>query len=203
MTIEVKKGIQAKPEATPVPEVTQSSNPANSLKEVAVDRINRIPMSTSMPKFQVDEIPGWHLHWFSESRVRRAQQAGYELVRPSECTLNGRGVGTSVGNTDLGDCVTIVGSPGNNVERMVLMKLKEEWWQEDRRAMMARNGKVVEAIFGGEAAGVRVDDQGNTHTVDLPDGAYVGNRSRGVMPVLNRGVKRRATPRGVPSGINT
>lgn len=193
------------PEVKAKTEVTKENNPANPRGEEAKERFNRIPMSNSMPMFQVDEIPGYHLHWFSQHRVRRAQQAGYEFVRPSEAKLNGRLIGTSEGNTDLGDVVSVVGSPGNNVERHILMKLKEEWWQEDRNALMARNGRVVEAIFGGEAAGVRVDDQGNTHSVPLPDGAYVGNRSRNVMPVLNRGVKRRVgTPRGMPpGGINT
>ena len=185
-------------------EITKDNNPSVSAPERSVDRLNRIPMSNAQPKFEVDPIEGFHLHWFGEDRVRRAQQAGYELVSTAEARVNGRSIGTSLGNTDLGDCVSIVGSPGNNVQRMVLMKLKEEWWQEDQNALRARNARVVGAIFGGEAAGVRVDDKGNTKTLSLPEGAYVGNRSRGMTgPVLNKGVRRKGSkPRGMPAGIN-
>jgi len=175
---------------------TVDNNPANPLNTQAQERARRIPMSTSLPKFQVDPIPGYHLHWFAEDRVARAKQAGYELVRPKECLLNGRSIGTSQGNTDLGDCVSIVGSPGDGVKRAVLMKLKEEWWLEDKAAIDARNARIAGTIFGGEAAGVRVDDQGNMTTISLPEGAYVGNRSRGMdKPVLNRGVKKQQRPR--------
>ena len=179
--------------------VTVANNPANPPHQEAGERINRIPFANSMPRFQVDEIPGYHLHWFNEDRVNRAKQAGYELVRPSEAKLNGRSIGTSVGNTDLGDCVSVVGSPGQGTQRTVLMKLKEEWWREDQAALRARNARVAGSIFGSEAAGVRVDDQGNMQTVDLPEGAYVGSRSRGMkQPVLNRGVSRKdQRPRGV------
>lgn len=176
---------------TTIREVTKDTpNPANVQAEAGQERGRRIPMSVPVRKLEVDPIPGFHLHWHRESNVDRAKQAGYELVTPTEVRINHRSIGndkTLGGNTDLGSCVSIVGSADSaNVERLVLMKLKEEWWQEDKAALDARNASIVEGIFEGEKVGIP-DGAG---TQDLPANAYVKTA------ILNRGPRKAKQTRG-------
>jgi len=165
-------------------------NPANVKGEEGEKRIRRVPMSAPVQRLQVEPIDGFHLHWFAESRVERAKQAGYELVHKGEVSVNSRQIGSPKslgGSTDLGDCVSIVGGEVANgtVERLVLMKLKQEWWEEDKKLLDQRNAQIMGSIFEGEAVGGK---DGNT--APLPDHAYAGNRSMNIKPVLNRGIKR-------------
>src|SRR5450631_3311015 len=77
----------------------------------------RIPMSTPQQRMQVADLPGYHLHWFLESRVPRALQAGYEFVEDSEVNVNQKGAankGDVSGNTDLGTQVRVIAGIGEN-----------------------------------------------------------------------------------------
>jgi hypothetical protein len=102
-------------------------------------------------------LPGFHLHWFSESNVPLALDAGYEFVDRAEISLNQVGVGAShamSGNTDLGTNISIVGSlqsASGGPERAYLMKLREEWRREDLDEIARIAARPMEAIFSGEA----------------------------------------------------
>jgi len=130
-------------------------NPATS--PVASQR-RRIPMSVPVLKLETAEIPGYHLHWFMNSpdRLQRALNGGYEFVDEREIQLNNVSLGgTSAvsGNTDLGTRVSVVsgqevGKDGQP-SRLVLMKIKEEWYQEDRKVLEARNTQVRDSLLGG------------------------------------------------------
>jgi hypothetical protein len=106
-------------------------------------------MSVPRRKLEVSGIPGYHLYWFLEQNVPQAQQAGYEFVGDHEVTINQHNVGTSreiSGNADLGTRVKVL-SGGGQGEHLVLMKIKEEYYLEDRKAIEARNADVMSAIF--------------------------------------------------------
>lgn len=137
------------------------ANPAEAINEIPVGDRKRLPMSLPVARLSVPEIPGYHQHWFvgSTARMQRALQGGYEFVRPEEVALNNRVLGSDTaqdGNTDLGTRVSIVsgddvGKDGQ-VVRLYLMKIKEEWWQEDQRALVAddsRLGGIRRALAGG------------------------------------------------------
>jgi hypothetical protein len=130
-------------------------NPAN--RSSGAER-KRIPMSVPVQRLSVPEIPGYHLHWFSGAadRVDRALQGGYEFVDEVETSVNDAGLGgtsTRTGNTDMGTRVTVaagneLGRDGQPV-RLVLMKIKQEWYEEDQKLVEKRNDQVVDSLLGG------------------------------------------------------
>ena len=129
-------------------------NPANTAAKPEGAR-KRIPMSVPTLRLEVPAIPGFHLHWFLESRVPRAIQGGYQMVHTDEVPVTQRGVGTSTdvsGNISLGTNVMQIGGTGQDgkPEHLVLMKIREEWWQEDKKALDDSNAKRLGGIFRGE-----------------------------------------------------
>lgn len=146
-------------------------NPANSPKQTAPDR-KRIPMSVPSRKLEVPDMPGYHLYWFLETNVPRAIQGGYEFVQSSETVLNQAGVATDrsiSGNADLGGQVRVVGgvSEQGGAEHLVLMKLRNEYYDVDRKAIEERNASVMSAIFKEEqilgSEGVQANDKGASY----------------------------------------
>ena len=132
-------------------------NPANSRNQEASVR-TRIPMDTPTLKLQVPEIPGYRLYWFrgEPARIQRAEQAGYEYVRREEVELNSVGVAddrAEDGNTDMGSLVSVSAGDllGEDKQplKMILMKIREEWAEEDDEAKAARNEAVAAALRGG------------------------------------------------------
>jgi hypothetical protein len=129
----------------------------------------RIPMSVQVQRLEAQEIPGYHLHWFTgdSARIARAQAAGYEFVGADELSINSVGIGTDSihsGNTDMGSRVSIVsgqevGKDGQPM-RLVLMKIKLELYEEDQSLVEAQNEKVAASIRGGYI-GSEKDAQGD------------------------------------------
>jgi hypothetical protein len=109
-------------------------------------------MSVPTRKLEVPPIPGYHLYWFLETNVPRAVQGGYEFVNSDEVTLNQKNVATDKmisGNADLGSQVKVVAgaSESGGAEHLVLMKIRQEWYDADRQAIEERNAQVMRAIF--------------------------------------------------------
>ena len=130
------------------------ANPANKPEQEKAAR-KRIPMSTPNRRLEAPEIPGYHLYWFVDKNVPRAIQAGYEFVEDREVSINQRGVGTDntvSGNADLGSHIKVIAgtAEGGGVEHLTLMKIKEEYWLEDRKEIDERNAGVMSAIFRDE-----------------------------------------------------
>lgn len=108
----------------------------------------RIPMSVPVQKLEAPEIPGYHLHWFNGTpdRIQRALDGGYEFVDEREARINNVSLGgdsATSGNTDMGSRVSVVsgtelGRDGQPV-RLILMKIKQEWYEEDQKLVEARN----------------------------------------------------------------
>ena len=118
----------------------------------------RIPMSVPVQKLEAPDIPGYHLHWFigTADRIQRALDGGYEFVDERETQVNNVGLGgdsTASGNTDMGSRVSVVagtelGRDGQPI-RLILMKIKQEWYEEDQKLVVDRNEKVATALRGG------------------------------------------------------
>lgn len=151
------------------PTTNASVNPANKLDGAQAER-KRIPMSVPVQKLAAPEIPGYHLHWFNGTteRIQRALDAGYEFVDQRDMRLNPAALGsdsTHSGNTDMGSRVSVVsgsevGLDGQAI-RLVLMKIKEEFWKEDQKLVEDRNDKVAESLRGG-MVGSGNDQAGDT-----------------------------------------
>ena len=130
-------------------------NPAN--RSGGAER-KRIPMSVPVQKLSVPDIPGYHLHWFqgTPERLERALEGGYEFVDEIETSVPDAGLGgtsTRTGNTDLGTRVSIVagkevGADGQPI-RLVLMKIKQEWYEEDQKLVEERNQATIDSLLGG------------------------------------------------------
>lgn len=132
----------------------ETPSPANQ-RETRVTEATRIPMSLPELKLYVPDIPGYHLHWFRGARVGRAQQAGYEFVDPLEVTITNTSLADDAsksGNSDLGSRVSVVAGdadPANgSVERLYLMKIRQEWHEKDMAALEAKNEQIAAALRG-------------------------------------------------------
>ena len=151
-------------------------SPADATNIPSVTERTRIPMSVPLARLAVQEIPGYHLHWFNGTadRISRALQAGYEYVEQEEVLMNSQSLGSDPaidGNTDLGTRVShIAGGVDDNGQpsRLYLMKLKEEWWQADQKALTSEGSRlegVRKGLLGGILGGEKQspEDQAQTY----------------------------------------
>jgi len=147
-----------------------NNSPANA-RVTSTEARSRIPMSLPVQKLAVPEIPGYHLHWMrgDAARIMQAQRAGYTFVSQEEVELANVGIANDAeesGNTDMGTRVSIVSGgdldSGGQPERLYLMKLPQEHWEEDQKVLADRNEGIAEALRGGSTP-----DNGS------PEGGYI------------------------------
>lgn len=131
-------------------------NPSN-LPEKRAREATRIPMSVPQLKLEIPEIPGLHLHWMLGTNVSRALRAGYRFIEPDEVDMVNSGLADNVetqGSTDMGSRISA--HAGGLVEgttepqRLYLMGLPQELWEQDQQALEARNEQVAAALRGGQ-----------------------------------------------------
>jgi len=166
--------------------MSQVLNPANKPAK-AMEAKSRIPMSIPQQKLAVPEIPGFHLHWMAgnPARISQALRAGYKFVDNDEVDLTVTGLAddaSKTGNSDLGSRVSVGSGLDERGEenRLYLMKIEEEFWQEDQKALEARNEQLAATIRGGS-----------------PNGA--GDTSNRYIPEAHRrGVENLFTPKRQP-----
>lgn len=163
--------------------VNEASNPANA-KDAVQRRPPRIPMSAVRRRLEVYPIPGFYLYWFKEENVPAALAAYYEPVSRHEVTIqvNSPGItGEAGGNTDMGSGVSIIAGHGDGGQpvRLVLMKLPEEYHQEDMKGLEEKNVSIMQAIFGDEAQvgmGGVIQERGDMSYVDQERSKALFNR---------------------------
>ena len=149
------------------PNVDEKDNNPSMTQEDRVDAqaFRRIPMSAPQAKLATPSIPGFHLHWLNDvpGRINQAIAGGYEFVAPEETFVNDRNPGSpSVvsGSSDLGSRVSVVvGSDdkGNEI-RAYLMKIRNEWYEQDQQASQGRVDQIDNAMR-----------QSKRNTYDKPD----------------------------------
>lgn len=174
------------------------SNPANAEQTPAAAR-TRIPMSVPIQRLQVDELPGYHLHWMlgTPERLMQAQKAGYDFVSHDEIHVNNLQLGgdaATSGTTDLGTRVSTLASIGSSGEtdgsgqplRLYLMKIKEDWYLEDQRILEQRNDSIAAALTAG-MTGSQNDAAGDAQH------RYV-DKSRTKIPDMFKPKRRGTTP---------
>ena len=137
-----------------------TENPAS--KPVPAQR-KRIPLSVPQLRLEVPPIPGHSLYWFLEKNTLRALQGGYEFVDQKEVSLNARNVASLQGNTDMGSRVSVVAGTGadGQPESLFLMKIKQEWFNDDQALLADRNHQIQNAIKHGSLN----DDEKSTRYV--------------------------------------
>ena len=156
----------------------EAQSPANAAPRVT-DR-TRIPMSTPRQKLSVPEIPGFSLYWMkgTPDRLGQALQSGYEYVDASETALSNHSLGGDArkdGSTDLGSRVSVIAGEDIGVDgqpiRLYLMKIKEEWHQEDLRAQAGASEKLRDQLTAGKVGAEAYKGAGDVQSV------YVGKES--------------------------
>ena len=96
-------------------------------------------------KLDVDkQIEGYHLHWLNDTpgRIAGALESGYEHVKEKEVfsyTDSEEFVKRHVGATDTGTSMVAY-----------LMKIRQDWYEEDQADIQAQNDKFESAIRQGK-----------------------------------------------------
>lgn len=98
------------------------------------------------------QIPGYHLHIFNDTpgRIQQAIDAGYEFVREEE--VGGSTSNVVSRNTDIGEKYRFLVGTGEGGEPMYayLMKIRQEYYEEDQKELQRRNDKTDAAIRAGK-----------------------------------------------------
>ena len=169
-------------------------NPANAGAEKTSAERKRIPMSVPVQRLEAPEIQGFHLHWFAGTpeRLQRALDGGYEFVDEREMKINNVSLGgdsTRSGNTDMGSRVSVVsgqevGKDGQPT-RLILMKIRQEWYEEDQKLVDEKNARVAQSLTNG-SIGAENDRAGDSQH------RYV-DKARTQIPDLFKAKRPRAT----------
>ena len=113
-----------------------------------------------------NEIPGYHLCWMNDDgNVESAIDSGYEFVKRGETELV---YGVTPLNVDLADKIRqkVGTNEAGHPLYAYLMKIKQEWHEEDMAELAQENKRIEEAIAGGNINGTAGQD-----------GRYVSNIS--------------------------
>lgn len=141
-----------KEEAKPSPQTIIPANaPARRVTETT-----RVPMSLPTLKLAVPEVPGYFLYWHLGKNVNAALKAGYTFVDGDEVEVEQHGVANgadSDGSTDMGSRLSISAGKSlneeNEAERLYLMKLPQEWRDNDVAAQLEGSMSIAKALRSG------------------------------------------------------
>lgn len=102
-----------------------------------------------------EQIPGYHLRIFTDagSRIQEATDSGYEFVTPTE--VGGVSENVVSRNGDLGERIRYLVNPrAVGTEQFgYLMKIRNEWFEEDQSELQAKNNRIDAAIRKGKVTG--------------------------------------------------
>ena len=114
-----------------------------------------------------NEIPGYHLCWMNDDgNVQNALDSGYEFVTRGETELEN---GVTPSNIDQGDKIRQkVGTTASNEPLYAyLMKIKQEWHEEDMFEIETQNKRIEEAVAGGNINGSVGEDGRYTSRISI------------------------------------
>lgn len=101
------------------------------------------------------QIPGYHLHVFTDvgGRIQAALDSGYEFVSPDE--VGGVSENVVSRNGDLGERIRFLVNPrAEGTEQYgYLMKIRQEWFEEDQAELQNKNNLIDAAIRKGKITG--------------------------------------------------
>lgn len=101
------------------------------------------------------QIPGYHLHVFTDAggRIQQALDNGYEFVKPVE--VGGVSENVISRNGDLGERIRYLVNPraDGTDQYGYLMKIRQEWYEEDQAELQAKNNLIDAAVRKGRITG--------------------------------------------------
>lgn len=151
-------------------EVEDAVNPRarNPEMEGTVPR-TRTPFGSGKLRLGVTKIPGYHLHWIADypGRLEEAEDNGYEFVTAGEVKL-------SRDNDSAGERVSRISGSHDSGKPLTLhlMKIKQEWYEENQEFYLARARKTEQQIRKGLIDGVRHPE------TYIPKGGRIGIDSK-------------------------
>lgn len=136
--------------------VEERNNPTPAPSSDGAIRKRRNSFNGTAAKISVNEqVPGYHLHVFTDtgSRIQEAMDGGYEFVSPTE--VGGVSENVVSRNGDLGDRIRYLVNPrAQGTEQYgYLMKIRQEWHEEDQAELQAKNNRIDAAIRNGKVTG--------------------------------------------------
>lgn len=97
-------------------------------------------------------IAGYHLHVLCDdgARIQEALNSGYEFVTPDE--VGGVSENVVSRNGDLGERIRYLINPRAEGSKQYgyLMKIRQEWYEEDQAELQAKNNRIDAAIKRGK-----------------------------------------------------
>ena len=106
----------------------------------------------------LNEIPGYHLCWMNDDgNVQNALDSGYEFVTKGETELAN---GVTPLNTDVSDKVKqkVGTTQQGDILYAYLMKIKNEWHEEDMFEIEKQNKQIEDSIASGNINGAAGQD---------------------------------------------
>ena len=101
------------------------------------------------------QIEGYHMHVFTDSgsRIQEALDSGYEFVTPAE--VGGVSENVVSRNGDLGERIRYLVNPRaeGSEQYGYLMKIRQEWYEEDQAAIQQKNNMIDASIRKGQITG--------------------------------------------------
>ena len=123
----------------------------NANERTSRERVRNVFNGTQAKLTVNNQIPGYHMHIFNDEpgRIQTAIDGGWEFVTPDE--VGGVKDSVTSGNTDIGDKVRFLVGTSEKGDGLYayLLKIKQEWWEEDQAEIQKRNDRVDDAIRGG------------------------------------------------------
>ena len=123
----------------------------NANERTSRERVRNVFNGTQAKLTVNNQIPGYHMHIFNDEpgRIQTAIDGGWEFVTPDE--VGGVKDSVTSGNTDLGDKVRFLVGTSEKGDGLYayLLKIKQEWYDEDQAEIQKRNDRVDDAIRGG------------------------------------------------------
>jgi len=115
-----------------------------------VNERTRTPFGVGKLRLGVTKIPGYHMHWIADyaGRLEEAEDNGYEYVTKGEVRL-------SRSSDSASERVSRVNGTHDNGRPLTLwlMKIKEEWYQENQDYYLARVRRTEQQIRTGHIDG--------------------------------------------------
>lgn len=191
----------AKPGAVSPANQAAGNSPAASkdmpaaTKAAVVAQKKRKPMSVPVRRLEAEPIPGYHQHWIREANLPAAKDAGYDFVRMGESQVNTRNVGVDSAagqSNDLSDRIVV----NHGGDTLYLMKLPEEYFNEDMAKLAEANSDIWQQIFRGEQiAGQKAVNPGDASHRYLKEasisdsGRQINPHDRRNQPLMQRSYK--------------
>lgn len=121
----------------------------NDEMEQSVPR-TRTPFGAGKLRLGVTKIPGYHMHWIADyaGRIEEAEDNGYEFVTRGEVRLS-RDSDSASERVSRINGVHDTGSPLT----LWLMKIREDWYEENQQYYLQRVKKVEAQLKGGYIGG--------------------------------------------------